>query len=79
MKTLVEMLTWIGDKELRFQWLSSCMTEIRELKKTKSNKISFETDQLNPNMIAQDNGPVGMIVWIPRDKFEAAKQEMTKP
>ncbi len=72
---LTELLALVGDENIQFQVLHDCMTNIRQRSRRKGgNEISFATNGLTPTDVMQNTGNVGLVVWIPRDKWiEATK------
>lgn len=71
-----ELLATIGSENIKFQMLEVAMTNISTGKKC--SKITFETNALNATNVACNSGPVGMIVWLPRDKYNAIVAELKK-
>lgn len=76
--TLSELLRKVGDENLSFQMLNQCMTTITE-RKNKVCKVTFETTQLCPGDIVLGEGNVGIVVWVPRDKWEKAVKALEEP
>ena len=72
---LSELLKIVGDENMQFQMLHDCMINIEQRSRKKGgNKISFVTNGLNPTDVMNGTGNVGVVVWIPRDKWiEATK------
>lgn len=61
---LVELLTRIGDDQIKFQNLDTCWIDAKWDRK-KGTKITFGTDEpLGPN----GTEPLGLVVWLPRDE-----------
>ena len=73
---VMHLLELVGEESLKVQFLTRCMTNITTNKKNIS-KITFETEVLNANQVAHnDDAPVGVIVWIPRQNYQQAVKEM---
>ena len=75
--TISELIKEIGDDSVKFQMLAVAMTKISTGKKC--SKITFETNALNATQVALDSGPVGMIIWLPRDKYETITAHLKTP
>lgn len=71
-----ELLANFDGKDLRVQLMHECMEGADATKK--GCRVKFRTDVLTPYHLATDSGPVGILVWIPRDKWEAF-QKQQKP
>jgi len=72
---LSELLKLVGDENIQFQMLHDCMTTIEQRSRKKGgNKITFVTEGLTPTEVMHNTGNVGVIVWVPREKWlEATK------
>ena len=44
----------------------------------KNTEITFLTNQTNPSMEVAGTGPMCLILWIPRDKWDAMVNERKK-
>lgn len=64
----------LGD-DVGMQRLDDCMTNIRTRAAKRgvpaTAEVSFLTEELNPGNVATRTGPIGFIVWVPRDKLQA--------
>lgn len=70
---LGELFAKVGDENLKFQLLNQCLLGVQATK-TKGNRVTFATDAITPDEILRNDGAVGVVVWVPRDKWiEATK------
>lgn len=69
---LSELITAVGDENIRLQRVDESMTNISTNKKGIS-KVTFETDAVSAGDFMGDNiAPMhGLIIWLPRDKLPA--------
>lgn len=74
---IIHFLDLAGEENLKVQFLTKCMTNISTNKKNVS-KITFETEQMNASQALQDDAPVAVIVWIPRQNYQQAAKEMNE-
>jgi hypothetical protein len=72
-----DLILAIGDDNVKFQNLFDSMNSISTSKKGVS-KISFSTDGVTANevMSPDTSKNVGLVLWLPRDKVEAALEAM---
>lgn len=73
---IAELMTAVGPENIQFQMLAASMTHISTGKRSRCSTITFETTALNAENAVTDSGPVGMVVWMPRDKFEAVTAQL---
>lgn len=70
---LSELINKIGDESLRVQFLHESSPAITEGKR--DTRVTFSTgpECIKPvDLISNNPGSIGMIVWIPYDKYKAA-------
>lgn len=72
---LSELFAKVGDENLRFQMLNQCLLNVQATK-TKGNRITFVTDAISPDDILRNQGNVGVIVWVPREKWTEATKDL---
>lgn len=71
-----ELILAVGDDNVKFQNLLSDATSIDKTKQ--GTKITFYTDGVSAEEIALNGGSasktknMGLVLWLPRDKVEAA-------
>jgi hypothetical protein len=71
---IVELLERVGEGSLGVQFLSECMLGIDTNRQGQST-IRFGTDAVTANEVMKP-GPdtrVGIVVWVPRHRLEAAR------
>jgi hypothetical protein len=67
---LSELISKIDDKDIRVQYIDKNMTKIQFSQKTHLSTVSFLTDQITPSESLSGEGKVGIVVWIPREKWD---------
>ena len=72
---LSELILKIGDNNVKFQILQRSMTGIR-IKKGGEKEVSFLTEAITPNDVMHNTGMVGLVVWVPRDKWEEVSKDL---
>ena len=65
---MVELLTKIGDDNIKFQNLDSCAISLNYDHK-KGSKITFGTDE---PITLDGTERLGLVLWLPRDKVAEA-------
>lgn len=74
--TLIELIQFCGQESVEVQSISNALLNITTNKKGIS-KVSFETDNLTATDVAcPPSRYVGYVVWIPREKFDKAVEEL---
>lgn len=63
-----ELLAKFDAKDLRVHYMDQSIAKIDAT--TRKARVTFETDALSPGSLANDSHPVGILVWIPRDKWK---------
>lgn len=63
---MTELISKIGDENIKFQNLDSCSISLNYDHK-KGSKITFGTDEL---ITPDGTDRLGLILWLPRDKVE---------
>jgi hypothetical protein len=77
---IVELLTSIGDNNIKFQNLLESATNYDLRKKGAVTAITFLTDAVTPTEIMNDTQTkVGLVVWLPRAQTEALLASRRKP
>jgi hypothetical protein len=72
-----ELLSKFEAKDLKCQMVDQCLTDITASRK--GARITIASDALSPTDVATGSGPVGWIIWIPREKYaNAFKNEETQ-
>lgn len=71
--TIIELLEKVGVETLFVNFIQENMTSIKT-RKGGLNEISFVTKELTPNDVVAGRGPIGVVVWIPRDKWPLKEQ-----
>jgi hypothetical protein len=67
---LSELIAAVGDEYVQFQRLDETLLNADSTKN--GTKITFVTQALNPGHVLTGTGPVGLVVWLPRDKLAEA-------
>lgn len=71
---IIDLLTRCGEEKLRVQFVGPSMTNITTNKRGES-RITFATDQLTANDVMGGTGMMGIIVWVPAEDVQRAKDE----
>lgn len=69
MKTLTSVLSSIGDSNMQFQLISESLIHSKDKIKTKDTEITFATNQTNTANLYNDDGKVGVVVWVDKDDW----------
>lgn len=70
-----ELLSKIPADEIRVQFFHECDIDIQGGKRGQ-NRVSFYTGELTPYHVGTNTGPVGVVVWISRERWnEIVKQQ----
>lgn len=68
-----DLLEKFDAKDIRVQFMDENILNIDS--NTHGSKVTFGTDALTPGSLVAGSYPVGVLVWIPRDKW---KEKMAK-
>lgn len=79
MPGMFELLRCVGNENIEFQKLNSCITSAKEKKKYKCTELSFLTQAITPNDIVLGTAKVGIVVWVDQPVIEKAYEEASKP
>ncbi len=69
------LLTAITEDKIMFQHLYECMTGIKEKKREKCSEVTFMTKDITPNDVLNNEGKVGIVIWIDRNYVEEFNKE----
>lgn len=72
---LSELIAKIGDENVTFQILQNALSGI-SLGKEGDSKVTFFTKAITPSDIMQSKGKIGIVVWVPREKWEEATKKI---
>lgn len=78
MPGIVELLTCVGNENIEFQKLNSCITSVKEKKRDKCTELSFLTQAITPTDIAMGSAKVGLVIWVDQSVIEKAYEEASK-
>lgn len=65
--SIAELINAIGVENIQVQFLYECMTNVQSTKH--GSKVTFATTALSPGTVASNSGPVGVVLWVPRDTW----------
>lgn len=68
---LSELITKVGDENIKAQWIDESFTNIKTNKKGVT-KVTFETTEATANEYAFDLSKMkkrGLVIWLPVDKL----------
>lgn len=63
--SITDLLTAIGSENISLQYLTNCMTDIKE--KKGESLITFCTKAITPLNVVDNTGVLGIILWVDRD------------
>ena len=66
---LVELLSSIGEDNIRLQFVNSSFISAKGRKRTQDTEITFATAETNTNELIDNTGKVGIVVWVDRDDY----------
>ena len=72
---LLELIQKIGVENISFQKLNDCIAGNVTTNQKGVTKITIATDAINCSNVVLGTGPVGIILWLPRDRFNEAFKE----
>lgn len=67
--SIIDLLTHAGLENVKVQMLQGSIVNSHENKVHRDTAITFATNALNTTNIATDTGPIGVICWIPRERW----------
>lgn len=62
-----QLIDYIGWDQITYQELSNCM--VRATVKKGETQITFKTTAITPTDMLMQKGKIGVILWIPKDKY----------
>ena len=73
---LEDLLKAIPDEKIGMQFMNQCVTSAKLKKKPHEHcELTIVTDAVNPNFLMGKSGKVGILLWIDKEAFEAAKRQ----
>lgn len=75
MAKLSDVIAKIEDN-VKVQYLSQCLVKSADKTVTKDTEITFATSENNTNGIMSSTGKTAVIVWVDRDEFNNAMNEL---
>lgn len=67
-KTLKDLLLKaVEEEKMTLQYLNDCMVGIKERKRESCSHVSFLTKEITPNDVVNNEGKVGIIIWLKKD------------
>ena len=69
--SIVELLTQAGLEHIKVQFLPDCIQGCKKIRG--GSEVRFVTTELDPGDLINASRNIGVICWIPRDKFPQAK------
>lgn len=68
-----DLLAKFDAKDLRVQFIHDYIE--KAVANRKGCRVTFRTDVVTPGDLLTGTGPVGVLVWIPQDKWKAMQKE----
>lgn len=75
MAKLSDVIAKIEDN-VKVQYLSQCLVKSADKTATQDTEITFATSENNTNGIMSSTGKTAVIVWVDRDEFNNAMNEL---
>ena len=74
---LSKLIEVVGDENISLQWVHDCMTNINVLKKKEEGRVTLaiekdKAEDLMHRFLGQPANHVGVLVWLPCEKVDAA-------
>lgn len=66
------------EENVNVQFLSASLVKSVDKKKTKDTEVTFATTENNTNGIYSNQGKEAIIVWVDRDEFNNAMNDINK-
>lgn len=76
--SLSELLKEVGDENVQVQFLSSSLDGNQTALKNGDVKITFRSSSISLLALLTGQEKVGLVVWIPKDKMDAARKQLTE-
>lgn len=73
-KGICELIAAIGNDAVTYQLVNSSISNIK--KKRDCTEVSFLTNELTPNDVMTNSGKVGIVVWVSREDYTAARNKI---
>lgn len=73
-KGICELIAAIGNDSVTYQIVNNSISNIK--KKRDCTEVSFLTSELTPNDVMMDSGKVGIVVWVSREDYAVARNEI---
>ncbi len=68
--SIIELLEKVGPENVRVQYLHECA--LRAQKTKLGCQVTFATSEITPNDLLSAPSKIGIIVWIPKEKYTEA-------
>lgn len=69
--SIVDLLTGAGLENVKVQFLPECIMGCKKVRG--GSEVRFVTTELDPGDLIHASRKIGVICWIPRDKFPQPK------
>ena len=73
-KGICDLIAAIGNDAVTYQIVNSSISNIK--KKRDCTEVSFLTNELTPNDVMTNSGKVGIVVWVSREDYSAARNKI---
>lgn len=70
---IVNLIDRLGADAINYQWLNQpggALRAIRTDEQTGVSTVQFETKATTINAVAENRGPIGIILWVDREMLE---------
>lgn len=73
-KGICELIAVIGNDAVTYQLVNNSISNIK--KKRDCTEVSFLTNELSPNDVMANSGKIGIVVWVSREDYTAARNNI---
>jgi hypothetical protein len=69
---ILDLIKKVGEDNLMLQLVGGSLVKAADKKRMKDTEITIATTQINASQAINDNGKVGIVVWIDRKDYDEA-------
>lgn len=73
-KGICELIAEIGNESVTYQIVNNSISNIK--KKRDCTEVSFLTNEFTPNDVMANSGKIGIVVWVSREDYTAARNNI---
>ena len=69
---ILDLIKKVGEDNLLLQSIGGSFVKAVDKKRMQDTEVTIATTQVNASNLINDNGKVGIIVWVDRDEYNKA-------